>query len=77
MKATGIKLVCQRANGDLTTWHDVFETTVENVINDVKHSKGWIGGKILEIRLEFNNAGKYYKVYLDVNEQGYNQLLGS
>jgi hypothetical protein len=77
MKATGIKLICERANGDLTTWHDVFETTVENVINDMKHSKGWIGGKFLEIYLEFDNAGKYYKVHLDVNEQGYNQLLGS
>lgn len=77
MKATGLKLVCELANGDLTTHHDVFETTVENVINDVKHSKRWIGGKFLEIYLEFNNAGEYYKVYLDVNERGYNQLLGS
>ena len=29
MKATGLKLICERADGEITTWHDVFETTVE------------------------------------------------
>jgi hypothetical protein len=77
MKATGLKLICERADGEITTWHDVFETTVEDVINKMKHSKRWIGGKFLEAYLEFDNDGRYYKVYLDVKERGFNQLLGS
>lgn len=77
MKAIGLKLICERADGEITTWHDVFETTVEDVINKMKHSKRWIGGKFLEAYLEFDNNGKYYKVYLDVKERGFNQLLGS
>ena len=77
MKVRGLKLICERADGEITTWHDVFETTVEDVINKMKHSKGWIGGKLLEAYLEFDNDGKYYKVYLDVKERGFNQLLGS
>ena len=77
MKATGLKLICERADGAITTWHDVFETTVEDVIRKVRHQKRWMGGKFLEAYLEFDNDGKYYKVYLDVKERGFNQLLGS
>ena len=77
MKATGLKLICERADGEITTWHDVFETTVEDVIRKVRHQKRWMGGKFLEAYLEFDNDGKYYKVYLDVKERGFNQLLGS
>jgi hypothetical protein len=77
MKVTGLKLICERADGEITTWHDVLETTVEDVIRKVRHQKNWMGGKFLEAYLEFDNAGKYYKVYLDVKERGFNQLLGS
>lgn len=77
MKATGIKLVCERANGEIVTWHDVFETTVEDVIKKIRNRNQLIGGEILEAYLEFDNDGKYYKVYLDVKDRGYNQLLGS
>ncbi len=77
MKATGIKLVCERANGEIATWHDVFETTVEDVIKKIRNRNQWIGGEILEAYLEFDNDGKYYKVYLDVKDRGYNQLLSS
>ena len=77
MKATGIKLVCLRSDGEITTWHEKFETTVEDVIRKVKYDKFWIGGKFLEIYLEFDNNGEYYKVQLDVVNYGFNQLLGS
>ncbi len=77
MKATGLKLICERADGEITTWHDSFETTVEDVINKMKHEKQWIGGNFIEAYLEFDNNGKYYKVYLDVKDRGFNQLLGS
>lgn len=77
MKVTGLKLVCQRVDGEITTWHDVFEDTIEDIINKVKYQKNWIGGIFLEAYLEFDNNGKYYKVYLDVKEYGLNQLLGS
>jgi len=77
MKLLGLKLVCERADNEITTWHDVLETTVEDVIRKVRHDKNWMGGKFLEVYLEFDNHGKYYKVYLDVNNCGFNQLLGS
>jgi len=77
MKVTGLKLICERADGEITTWHDVFETTVEDVIRKVRHQKRWMGGIFLEAYLEFDNDGQYYKVYLDVKERGFNQLLGS
>ena len=48
MKAIGLKLICERADGEITTWHDVFETTVEDVIRKVRHQKRWMGGKFLE-----------------------------
>lgn len=75
MKATGIKIIVEHESKEISTWHDVFETTAEEIINKVKHNKGWIGGKVLEAYIEF--AGKtyneYYKVYLDVNK--FNILL--
>ena len=77
MKATGLKLICERADGEITTWHDNFETTVEDVINKIKHSKSWMGGKFLKVYLEFDNNNEYYKVYLDVKKQGLNKLLAS
>lgn len=77
MKVIGLKLICERADGEITTWHDVFEATVEDVINKIKHQKQWIGGNFLEVYLEFDNAGKYCKVYLDVKTNGFNQLLSS
>ena len=77
MKPTGIKLICERADGEMTTWHTVFNRPVEDHINDVKHQKDWMGGKFTEIYPEFDNNGKYYKAYLDINNSGYNLLLGS
>lgn len=74
MKATGIKFVCVRADKEITTWHDVFETTVEDIIREVRTKKQWFGGRFLEIYLEFDNYGNYYKVYLDPNK--FNVLLG-
>jgi hypothetical protein len=77
MKTTGIKFVCMRADGEITTWHDVFEQSVEDIIRDIRYKKNWMGGKFYEIYLEFDNNGKYYKVYLDIENYGFNQLLGS
>ena len=77
MKATGLKLVCELANGDINTWHTTFDKTVEEIIHDVAYDKNWFGGKFLEAYLEFDNNGKYYKVYLDVKDYGFNQILGS
>ena len=45
MKATGLKLICERADGEITTWHTVFETTVEDAIRGVRYKKnGLVGG---------------------------------
>jgi hypothetical protein len=76
MKITGIEIICQKANKDISTWHDVYETSVEDTINKVKHQKNWMGGKFVEIYLEFDNNGKYDKFYLDIKKNEYNKLLG-
>ena len=76
MKITGIEIICQKANKDISTWHDVYETSVEDIINKVKHQKNWMGGKFVEIYLEFDNNGKYDKFYLDIKKNEYNKLLG-
>lgn len=77
MKAKGIKLTCELANGEINTWHTVFNKTVQEIIKEVAYDKNWFGGKFLEIYLEFNNNNSYYKVYLDVKDYGFNQILGS
>lgn len=76
MKITGIKIVCEQANKDITTWQDVYETSVEDTINKVKHQKHWMGGKFVEIYLELDNNGKYDKLFLDIKKNEYNKLLG-
>lgn len=75
MTPRGIKLICERADGEITTWHDAFNTTVEDVIRKVRYEKNWIGGKFIEAYLEFENDGKYYKVFIDIKKQKLNQLL--
>lgn len=77
MTVTGIKFVCLLKDGSINTWHDVFEESVEDIIRKVRHSKGWIGGKFLEIYLEFVHNGKYYKTYLNIQDSPFNLLLGS
>ena len=77
MKATGIKFIVEHKNDMISTWHDNFDMTVEEIINKMKYNKSWIGGKFLEIYIEFNDNRTYYKVYLDIKNQKYNQLLGS
>lgn len=71
MNTTGIKLICVRKDEAITTWHDVFEQSIENIINDVKDRKNWIGGKFQEIYLEFDNGGQYYKVVIDHSKFNY------
>lgn len=75
MTPRGIKLICERADAEITTWHDVFNTTVEDVIKKVVYHKDWLGGKFIEAYLEFENDGKYYKVFIDIKKQKLNQLL--
>jgi len=76
MMIIGIEVVCQKANKDISTWHDVYETSVEDTINKVKHQKHWMGGKFVEIYLELDNNGKYDKLFLDIKKNEYNKLLG-
>lgn len=75
MTPRGIKLICEHADGEITTWHDAFNTTVEDVIKKVVYHKDWINGKFIEAYLEFENDGKYYKVFIDIKKQKLNQLL--
>jgi hypothetical protein len=65
MKAIFIKLVFESESGIINTWHDIFDKTIEEIINDVKELKGWENGKFTKAYLEFDNNG-YYKVHLDL-----------
>ena len=73
---TGIEIICQKANKDISTWHDVYETSVEYTINKIKHEKKWMGGKFVEIYIELYNDGEYHKLFLDIKKNEYNKLLG-
>ena len=76
MMITGIEIICQKANKDISTWHDVYETSVEYTINKIKHEKKWMGGKFVEIYIELYNEGEYHKLFLDIKKNEYNKLLG-
>lgn len=76
MMITGIEIICQKANKDISTWQDVYETSVEDTINKIKHEKKWMGGKFVEINLELYNNGEYHKLFLDIKKNEYNKLLG-
>ena len=76
MMITGIEIICQKANKDISTWHDVYETSVEYTINKIKHEKKWMGGKFVEIYIELYNDGEYHKLFLDIKKNEYNKLLG-
>lgn len=65
MKPTGIKVVVERQDGEITTWHDVFDRKVEAILLDVIKQKNWENGIVREAYLEFDLNGEYYKVYLD------------
>jgi hypothetical protein len=77
MENARIFLVCLRKDDEVTTWSEKLETSIEDVINKVKYDKNWIGGKFLQIKLEFENNGEYCKYSLDVKNNPFNQLLGS
>lgn len=65
MKPTGFKVVVERQDGAITTWHDIFDRKVERILLDVCAQKGWEKGTVIEAYIEFDANGEYYKVYLD------------
>jgi len=75
MIITGIKFVCERTDGEITTWHDTLSGKIEDVVNKIKHQKGWIGGEFQEVRIEFDVNGEYYKIYLNIEKCKLNDLL--
>jgi len=77
MNITGVKMVCEQKNGDINTWHDVLvlEPNIESIINRVKYQKNWMGGKFLNIYIEFESNNKYNKIELDIKKNKYNELL--
>lgn len=71
-KLTGVKLSCIHKNGLITTWHDTARS-IEQVIDEVKKFKNWIGGEFEWIRLEYDLDGKYIEKFVD--HKKYNYLL--
>lgn len=65
MKPTGFKVIVERQDGAITTWHDMFDRKVETILLDVRKQKGWENGTVKEAYLEFDANGEYYKVFLD------------
>jgi hypothetical protein len=65
MKPTGFKIAVVRKDGEVTTWHDVFDRPAEDIIRSVVEFKQWEGGVVTDAYLEFDNNGEYYKIYLD------------
>lgn len=83
MKVTTIKFVCEQANGNINTLHCVFDRPINQIINKYKYDKDWIGGKFLEIYIEFDNFAqhnqpydRYYKVNVDLINTSFNLQLG-
>jgi len=77
MENVRIFLVCLRKDDEVTTWSENLETSIEDVINKVKHDKNWIGGKFLEVTLELEDNRICKKYRLDIENSSFNQLLGS
>jgi len=75
MKATGIKFICELENGEINTLNCDFDRPVSKIIENYKILKDWVGGKFIEIYIEFENDGNYQKVQLDIKRNKYNQLL--
>lgn len=76
MKPTGIKLVFEFTDGRIATWHDTFNSTVGETINNLYGMRNISKAKIIECYLEFDNDGEYYKVFIDVDKNKLNQFLG-
>jgi len=63
----GIKFVCECIGGEINTYHAVVcPPSVEQIVNSVKISKGWIGGKFIEAYTEEREYGIYKKTPLDL-----------
>lgn len=72
----GLKIIAETKDGGINTWHDVVNPkTIEEIINENKEWKNWIGGKITEAYLEITVNGKYTKIWIDVKKHKFNNLL--
>ncbi len=51
MEQESLFIVCQRADGEVTTWTQFIgiNENVMSIINSVKHKKDWMGGKFTKI----------------------------
>jgi hypothetical protein len=70
----GIKFICERADGAITTWHTTFDKDPCQILKDVMHVKGWIGGRITEAYIDYQTI-PYIKAWLDVEKNGFNKIL--
>lgn len=74
MNLTGVKVIVERKDGAITTWHDG-PFPINDVILSIKERKKWIGGKVIEAYYEFDNDGAYVKTWIDVAKNKLNDLL--
>ena len=77
MENAKVFLVCLRKDEAITTWSEALNSSIEDVINKVKHDKDWIGGKFLEVSIELEINNVWHKYLLDIKNSPFNQLLGS
>jgi hypothetical protein len=79
--APWIKISALTKTGYVNTWHDTMNKPIEEIINENKQQKDWIGGEILDVYLEYwfvnpeTGNETYYKVWVDIKTQKLNDLL--
>lgn len=64
-KITSVKFVVERKDGKVTTWRDVLDMGVEDILLSVADFKQWRNGKVVEAYIEYEAHGEYQKAYLD------------
>lgn len=71
---TGIKFVCEREDGAITTWLDCLDKDPKEILAQVMDKKGWVGGRIVEAYIEFQ-GNPYLKIWLDVEKNEFNKVI--
>lgn len=65
LRITGVKFVVERADGQITTWHDVLSRKVDQILLEMMPIKKWENGIVKEAYIEFDHNGEYCKTHLD------------
>lgn len=65
MIATGFKIIVQRTDHEVTTWHDGADRKIEDILLEMRDFKLWGNGTVIDAYIELDLNGDYYKIHLD------------